>query len=93
MTESAADLKRTPLHALHEELGARLVPFTGYAMPVQYKTGILAEHAHTREAAGLFDVSHMGQVRLAGEAAAAALERLVPVDVLGLEAGKQRYAL
>ena len=93
MTESAADLKRTPLFALHEELGARLVPFTGYAMPVQYKTGILAEHAHTRQAAGLFDVSHMGQVRLAGEAAAAALERLVPVDVLDLEAGKQRYAL
>jgi aminomethyltransferase len=93
MSDSAADLKKTPLSGLHEELGARLVPFSGYVMPVQYKAGILAEHNHTRAAAGLFDVSHMGQVRLSGAGAAGALERLVPVDVLDLEAGKQRYAL
>ncbi len=86
-------LKQTPLSALHRELGARLVPFAGYEMPVQYPTGILKEHRHTREAAGLFDVSHMGQVRLTGENAAAALERLVPVDVVGLAEGRQRYAL
>jgi aminomethyltransferase len=87
-------LKRTPLYALHKELGARLVPFAGYEMPVQYPTGILAEHAHTRSAAGLFDVSHMGQVRLtarAGHVAAQALERLVPGDIAGLLPGQQRY--
>src|SRR5205823_10414733 len=87
-------LKRTPLHALHRELGARLVPFAGYEMPVQYPTGILAEHAHTRRAAGLFDVSHMGQVRLTakpGQNAARALETLVPGDIAGLEPGQQRY--
>lgn len=91
MTET---LKRTPLHALHRELGARLVPFAGYEMPVQYPAGILAEHAHTRSAAGLFDVSHMGQVRLTGKpghAAAAALETLVPGDIGGLQPGQQRY--
>ncbi len=87
------DLKETPLTALHRELGARLVPFAGYEMPVQYRDGILKEHQHTRNAAGLFDVSHMGQVRLTGENAAAALERLVPVDVIGLAEGRQRYAL
>jgi aminomethyltransferase len=70
-----------------------MVPFAGYAMPVQYPAGILKEHEHTRRQAGLFDVSHMGQVRLAGANPAAALERLVPVDVRGLEAGQQRYAL
>jgi aminomethyltransferase len=65
LTETpAGPLKRTPLYALHRELGARIVPFAGYGMPVQYPTGILAEHAQTRTAAGLFDVSHMGQVRL-----------------------------
>ena len=87
-------LKRTPLHALHQELGARLVPFAGYEMPVQYPTGILAEHAHTRSAAGLFDVSHMGQVRLTakpGHSAAKALETLVPGDIVGLLPGQQRY--
>jgi aminomethyltransferase len=87
-------LKRTPLYELHKELGARLVPFAGYEMPVQYPTGILAEHAQTRSAAGLFDVSHMGQVRLtakAGHNAASALETLVPGDIAGLEAGQQRY--
>jgi len=92
MTDSAA-LLQTPLHALHLELGARMVPFAGYAMPVQYPSGLMAEHRQCREAAALFDVSHMGQVRLVGEDAAAALETLVPVDVLGLPAGKQRYAL
>ena len=80
---------KTPLHALHVELGARMVPFAGYAMPVQYRSGILAEHRHTRAAAGLFDVSHMGQVRLLG--ADAALERLVPGDIQGLALHRQRY--
>lgn len=92
-TPTNAPLARTPLHALHVELGARLVPFAGYEMPVQYPTGILKEHTHTRTQAGLFDVSHMGQVRLSGAGAAAALESLVPVDIVGLPAGSQRYAL
>ncbi|WP_374673680.1 glycine cleavage system aminomethyltransferase GcvT [Ideonella sp.] len=86
------DLLHTPLHALHLELGARMVPFAGYAMPVQYPGGLMAEHRQCREAAALFDVSHMGQLRLVGPDAAAALEALVPVDVVGLPAGKQRYA-
>jgi aminomethyltransferase len=89
-----SELKRTPLYALHKELGARLVPFAGYEMPVQYPTGILAEHAHTRTAAGLFDVSHMGQVRLTAKPdqnAARALETLVPGDITGLQPGQQRY--
>lgn len=90
---SAAPLLTTPLHALHIELGAKMVPFGGYDMPVQYATGILAEHKHTRAAAGLFDVSHMGQVLLSGAGADAALESLVPVDILGLAPFKQRYAL
>ena len=70
-----------------------MVPFAGYQMPVQYAGGIIAEHNHTRRQAGLFDVSHMGQVRLVGDAAAVAFERLVPVDIVGLDAGRQRYAL
>jgi aminomethyltransferase len=86
-------LQRTPLHALHLELGARMVPFAGYSMPVQYPAGLMAEHRHTRESAGLFDVSHMGQLRLAGPDAAAAFESLMPVDVIGLPQGKQRYGL
>lgn len=92
---SATDpvLLKTPLHALHLELGARMVPFAGYAMPVQYPAGLMAEHHHTRQAAGLFDVSHMGQLRLVGAGAAAALETLIPVDVIDLPAGKQRYGL
>ncbi|WP_343081622.1 glycine cleavage system aminomethyltransferase GcvT [Ostreiculturibacter nitratireducens] len=93
-----ADLKRTVLHDLHLRLGAKMVPFAGYEMPVQYPMGVLKEHLHTRTAAGLFDVSHMGQVLIAPasgsvEDAALALETLVPVDVLGLAAGRQRYAM
>ncbi len=92
---SATDpaLLKTPLHPLHLELGARMVPFAGYSMPVQYPAGLMAEHLHTRTAAGLFDVSHMGQLRLVGPGAAAALETLIPVDVIDLPAGKQRYGL
>ena len=86
-------LQRTPLHALHLELGARMVPFAGYSMPVQYPAGLMAEHKHTRTAAGLFDISHMGQLRLVGPDTAAALESLIPQDVIGLAPGKQRYGL
>jgi aminomethyltransferase len=86
-------LARTPLYRLHLELGARMVPFAGYEMPVQYPTGIIKEHLHTRSGAGLFDVSHMGQVRLAGAARAKALESLVPVDVIDLGVDRQRYAV
>lgn len=87
------ELKQTPLYALHLELGAKMVPFAGYAMPVQYQAGILKEHLHTRAAAGLFDVSHMGQAFLSGEDPARALERVTPADVAGLKEGRQRYAL
>ncbi|WP_442909562.1 glycine cleavage system aminomethyltransferase GcvT [Hydrogenophaga sp.] len=90
---SDTDLLKTPLHALHTELGARMVPFAGYSMPVQYPAGLMAEHHHTRSAAGLFDVSHMGQLRLVGAQAAAAFESLMPVDVIDLAVGKQRYGL
>jgi aminomethyltransferase len=91
-------LLRTPLHKFHVERGARLVPFAGYEMPVQYPPGILTEHLHTRAAAGLFDVSHMGQIAvrpISGrlEDAARALEKLVPLDVIGLPPGRQRYSL
>ena len=79
-------LQRTPLYPLHQSLGARMVPFAGYEMPVQYPAGILAEHLHTRAEAGLFDVSHMGQLRLAGADPAAALETLVPGDISGARA-------
>jgi aminomethyltransferase len=96
-TTSDEPLKHTPLHALHVELGARMVPFADYEMPVQYPLGVLKEHLHTRTAAGLFDVSHMGQVLLRGKSgdiadAARALERLMPVDILGLAPSGQRYA-
>jgi aminomethyltransferase len=90
------DLKTTPLHLIHDELGARMVGFAGYDMPVQFPDGIMAEHQHTRSAAGLFDVSHMGQVLLSGppiEEIAAAFEKLVPMDVIGLAKGRQRYGL
>jgi aminomethyltransferase len=90
-------LKRTPLHALHVSSGGKMVPFAGYDMPVQYATGVLREHLHTRSNAGLFDVSHMGQIALHAKSgkvadAALALERLVPQDILGVAAGRQRYA-
>ena len=89
-----SDLKRTPLYDLHVELGAKLVPFAGYDMPVQYKLGVMKEHLHCRSAAGLFDVSHMGQVVLRArdpQLAKTALEGLIPQDVLGLGEGRQRY--
>ena len=89
----ADQLLKTPLYNLHVELGARMVPFAGYSMPVQYPAGLMAEHLHTRMAAGLFDVSHMGQLRLEGPDAAAAFESLMPVDVIDLPVGKQRYGL
>jgi aminomethyltransferase len=89
---SDAALLQTPLHDLHLRLGARMVPFAGYSMPVQYAAGVMAEHKHCRNSAALFDVSHMGQVRLLGADAAAALESLVPVDLVDLAPGKQRYA-
>jgi len=88
-------LRRTPLHDLHARLGARLVPFAGYEMPVQYRDGIIAEHNHTRSAAGLFDVSHMGQAMVTGrshQAVARALEALMPADLLGLGHGRMRYS-
>ena len=93
MSDRTTDLHTTPLNALHIELGARMVPFAGYSMPVQYPAGLMAEHQHTRTAAGLFDVSHMGQLRLVGPDAAAAFETLMPVDVVSLPVGKQRYGL
>jgi aminomethyltransferase len=92
------NLKTTPLHSLHVELGARMTAFAGYEMPLQYQSGILREHLHTREAAGLFDLSHMGQIALYPRSghvvdAALALERLVPSDIVSLEPGRQRYSL
>ena len=87
-----ASLQRTPLHALQLELGAKMVPFAGYEMPVSYPDGVLAEHRHCRAAVALFDVSHMGQLRLVGDGAGRALESLVPADVVGLPPGGQRYA-
>ncbi|PDS77515.1 glycine cleavage system aminomethyltransferase GcvT [Rhizobium sp. L43] len=94
--DDTAALKKTPLHGLHLQLGARMVPFAGYDMPVQYPAGVMKEHLHTRTEAGLFDVSHMGQVIVKAksgsyEDAALALESLVPVDILGLAEGRQRY--
>jgi len=85
-------LLTTPLHALHIAMGGKMVPFAGYDMPVQYALGVRKEHLHCRDAAGLFDVSHMGQLRLIGDNAAKAIEALVPVDIIDLPAGKQRYA-
>jgi len=91
MTEQT--LLKTPLHGLHVELGAKMVPFAGYDMPVQYPAGVKAEHLHTRTKAGLFDVSHMGQVKLTGADAARDLERLVPGDLDGLAVGQMRYSM
>ena len=87
------DTLDTPLHALHEELGARMVRFAGYRMPVQYPQGLVAEHRHTREQASLFDFSHMGQISVSGPSAAAALEQVLPIDVIDLGLNRQRYAL
>src|SRR5213082_2872928 len=97
LARDESPLKRTPLHALHVARGGKMVPFAGYEMPVQFSAGVLKEHLHTRERAGLFDVSHMGQIALRAksgrvEDAARALERLVPQDVLALPLGRQRYA-
>jgi aminomethyltransferase len=95
-TVAETPLKRTPLYDLHVELGAKMVPFAGYSMPVNYPSGVIKEHTHTREAAGLFDVSHMGQCFIGGsgdwETTARAIETLVPADVLGLKPGRQRYS-
>jgi aminomethyltransferase len=85
--------KKTVLHGLHAELGARFVPFAGYEMPVQYRDGLRAEHLHTRAQAGLFDVSHMGQVRVTGPGLHQALERALPLDFDGWPVGAQRYSL
>ena len=100
MTDASANasLKRTPLYPLHVRLGGRMVPFAGYEMPVQFPRGILTEHLHVRAAAGLFDVSHMGQFELRsrsgrGEDVACALEQVTPADIVSLKAGRQRYAL
>ncbi len=95
--DDLTSLKYTPLHALHVSLGGKMVPFAGYEMPVQYASGVLKEHLHTRKLAGLFDVSHMGQVALRPrsgriEDASRALERLVPQDIASLAPGRQRYA-
>ncbi|PZR85706.1 MAG: glycine cleavage system aminomethyltransferase GcvT [Stutzerimonas stutzeri] len=94
-TASTEPLRKTPLHARHVTLGARMVPFAGYDMPVQYPAGIMAEHNWTRQSAGLFDVSHMGQAFLVGpdhETTARALEALIPADIVNLPPGKQRYS-
>src|SRR3954465_13519546 len=95
--DDETSLNRTPLYGLHVALGGKMVPFAGYEMPVQYGPGVLREHLHTRGSAGLFDVSHMGQIVLRAKSgkvadAAAALERLVPQDILALAPGRQRYA-
>src|SRR3974390_2851540 len=94
----ASPLKRTPLFDMHVRLGARVVPFAGYEMPVQYPTGIIKEHLHTRVAAGLFDVSHMGQIAIRARSgrladAARELEKLMPSDIIGLAKGRQRYVM
>jgi aminomethyltransferase len=93
MTSADVTLLHTPLNDLHIELGARMVPFAGYSMPVQYPHGLMSEHLHTRQSAGLFDVSHMGQIRLEGPRRSQALESLIPMDVMGLGLHKQRYGL
>lgn len=91
--DPAARPKKTPLFELHEQYGAKMTEFAGFAMPIHYRNGILREHTHTREAASLFDVSHMGQLTVSGKDAAAMLERLLPVDLVGLKENRQRYAL
>ena len=93
MTELAPGLAKTALHELHQSLGAKMVPFAGYEMPLHYRGGILNEHLHTRSAVSLFDVSHMGQAFLGGDEPATGLERLTPADVVGLREGQMRYGL
>ncbi len=93
VTPLQSSLLQTPLHSLHQELGAKMVPFAGYDMPVQYPDGLMKEHQHTREQAGLFDVSHMGQVVVCGDNVAAELEKLIPVDLESLEENKQTYGV
>ncbi|MYL23987.1 glycine cleavage system aminomethyltransferase GcvT [Halomonas alkaliantarctica] len=88
-----SDLKQTPLYSLHVELRAKMVPFAGYEMPVQYPLGVKKEHEHTRAQCGLFDVSHMGQIIVSGDGVAEALETLIPADIVGLAPGAQRYGL
>ncbi len=92
-TDEPDAVRTVPLDALHRSLGAKMVPFAGYSLPVHYGPGVMAEHLHCRAKAALFDVSHMGQFSLRGEGAAEALERLVPGDIVGLKAGRQRYTL
>ncbi len=91
--DPSTPLAETPLAALHARLGGKMVPFAGYSMPVQYKLGILGEHKHTREQAGLFDVSHMGQASLSGPGAPEFLETLCPGDIAGLQVGRMRYSV
>jgi aminomethyltransferase len=93
LAADTAPLERTPLHALHVALGAKMVPFAGYEMPMQYPSGILQEHLHTRSQAGLFDVSHMGQLRIVGVGSASAMEALVPGDLMALAELRIRYTL
>jgi aminomethyltransferase len=93
MPDTTSALQVTPLHALHNELGAKMVPFAGYDMPVQFPAGVKTEHLHTRKAAGLFDVSHMGQFTVSGEGVVEALEKLLPIDVGALNINQQSYAL
>ncbi len=93
MSDPSSDLLTTPLDALHRQLGAKMVPFAGYSMPVQYPMGVLGEHLHTRAQAGLFDVSHMGQIIIRGADAALRLESVVPGDIVGLGVGKTRYSV
>jgi aminomethyltransferase len=92
-TQEQADLKQTPLYDLHVELGGKMVPFAGYRMPVQFPAGIIKEHLHTRNQAGLFDVSHMGQIILSGPGVAEELEKLIPIDVAALHNNQQSYAV
>lgn len=93
MAAEQENLQYTPLYDLHVELGGKMVPFAGYKMPVQYPAGIIKEHLHTREQAGLFDVSHMGQMLISGEGVAEALEKLIPIDVAALGDNQQSYAV
>ena len=86
-------IEQTALYSLHTELKAKMTPFAGYAMPLDYPTGIIKEHLHTRSLAGLFDISHMGQIHLSGEQSAAELEKLVPSNIQNLDTGKQRYTV